>query len=226
MKNYKAYLRKRPQYGDMIHEVEDGPTGITYPDRRATLLRNSHYLSRFDGDQSFINLEEQQNNMMRQQIMEATLRQMARDRGFTHRFYRAAAPEPRQAAPNPRQAAPEARQAEYFNMAGDDDNISVDSFSDVNTEAEMRAQAEFSRQERNAGLFQEAVNADDLAEEMREAINQDFLNAPASPRSKATKREPNQEAEPAKGSKVQKLKQVSATLGNYRERPRSRTPPR
>ena len=75
MNRYKSYLRKRPQFNEMINEVEVGPEGIKYPDRTATFLRNTHYLSRFDGDSSFINLEEQQNNMLKQQIMEAASKQ-------------------------------------------------------------------------------------------------------------------------------------------------------
>ena len=56
MNKYKTSLRKRPQYGQMINEVEIDQPKIKLPDRRATFLRNTHYLSQFDGDQSFINL--------------------------------------------------------------------------------------------------------------------------------------------------------------------------
>lgn len=69
---------------DMINEVEVGPEGIKYPDRTATFLRNTHYLSRFDGDQSFINLEEQESNMSKERMIQEELRQMARETGRTH----------------------------------------------------------------------------------------------------------------------------------------------
>ena len=84
MKRYKAYLRERPHYGDMIHEVEIGPTDIKYPDRRATFLRNTHYLSRFDGDESFINLEEQESKMAKEQMLQQELRKLAREEGRTY----------------------------------------------------------------------------------------------------------------------------------------------
>jgi hypothetical protein len=84
MNRYKAYLRKRPHYMDMINEVEVGPEGIKYPDRTATFLRNTHYLSRFDGDQSFINLEEQESNMAKERMIQEELRQMARETGRSH----------------------------------------------------------------------------------------------------------------------------------------------
>ena len=54
MKYDKMSLRKRPQYNEMIDEIEFKQPKIKYPDRTAQFLRNSPYLSRFDGDQSFI----------------------------------------------------------------------------------------------------------------------------------------------------------------------------
>jgi arsenate reductase-like glutaredoxin family protein len=69
---------------DMINEVEAGPEGIKYPGRTATFLRNTHYLSRFDGDQSFINLEEQESNMSKERMIQEELRKMARTMGTTH----------------------------------------------------------------------------------------------------------------------------------------------
>ena len=215
MNRYKAYLRKRPHYMDMINEVEVGPEGIKYPDRTATFLRNTHYLSRFDGDSSFINLEEQQNNMLKQQIMEAMLRQMGQ-MGQGIPFYSRQASE----RPTPR----------YFRMSTDSERGSdvgmetADSYSDINTEAEYRAQAEFLKQQQNTGLFSDAVNKDDLAEEVREARNQDLLNAPPEERGRPTKREGSQEVESGKQSKAQKLKHVSKVLGKYRDKVRSRSP--
>ena len=59
MKYDNLYLRKRPQYDQMIDYIELKQPKIKYPNRDAQFLRNSPYLSQFDGDQSFINLEEQ-----------------------------------------------------------------------------------------------------------------------------------------------------------------------
>ena len=85
MNRYKAYLRKRPHYGDMINEIEVNQPKIKYPDRRATFLRNTHYLSQFDGDLSFINLEDQESKMAKERILEEELRKTARDTGTTCR---------------------------------------------------------------------------------------------------------------------------------------------
>ena len=76
MNNYKSSLRKRPQFGEMINEIELDQPIAELPDRRATFFRNTHYLSQFDGDQSFISLEEQQNKMLQQKMLEAKIRQM------------------------------------------------------------------------------------------------------------------------------------------------------
>ena len=84
MNRYKAYLRKRPHFGEMINEIEVNQPKIKYPDRRATFLRNTHYLSQFDGDNSFINLEEQESNMAKEQFLQQELRRMARETGETH----------------------------------------------------------------------------------------------------------------------------------------------
>ena len=50
-------LRKKPTFDELINYLNDQPK-IKYPDRTATLLRNSHYLSQFDGN--LFDLEEQQ----------------------------------------------------------------------------------------------------------------------------------------------------------------------
>ena len=79
MNRYKAYLRKRPHYGDMISEVELNPPKIKYPDRTATFLRNTHFLTRFDGDLSFIDLEDQESKMAKERFLEEDLKKMARE---------------------------------------------------------------------------------------------------------------------------------------------------
>ena len=83
MKKYKAYLRKRPQYGEMINEV-DNPPKFKLPDRRATFLRNTHLLSQFDDDHSFIGLEEQESNIAKEQMLQQAIKMMAGKNGLTH----------------------------------------------------------------------------------------------------------------------------------------------
>jgi hypothetical protein len=48
MKYDKVYLRKRPQYDEMIDEIEFKQPKIKYPNRVAQFLRNTSQLSQFD----------------------------------------------------------------------------------------------------------------------------------------------------------------------------------
>ena len=47
--NY-AGLHKRPTYDELVDFIETDPERIKYPDRRATELRESPYLTQLDGD--------------------------------------------------------------------------------------------------------------------------------------------------------------------------------
>jgi len=49
MSNYKAYLRKQPTYDEITGYIHFGQDRITYPDRSATILRDSPYLGIYDG---------------------------------------------------------------------------------------------------------------------------------------------------------------------------------
>ena len=51
-------LRKKPTFNELINYLEIKQPKIKYPDRMATFLRNSHYLSQFDGN--LLDVEEQQ----------------------------------------------------------------------------------------------------------------------------------------------------------------------
>jgi hypothetical protein len=55
-------------------------------------MRDTPYLSQFDGDASFINLEEQENNMAKEQLIQQELRKMAREARTTHAGLQASAP--------------------------------------------------------------------------------------------------------------------------------------
>ena len=87
MKYDKVYLRKRPQYDEMIDEIEFKQPKLKYPDRVAQFMRNSPYLSQFDGDQSFINMEEQENNIAKEQILQQAMRMLASRNGLTHALH-------------------------------------------------------------------------------------------------------------------------------------------
>ena len=134
MNRYKAYLRKRPHYGDMINEIEVNQPKIKYPDRRATFLRNTHYLSQFDGDQSFINLEEQESKMAKERILEEEFRRMARETGGTHMGLQATAPSDtdsvRRNITN--------RQAFYLGESSSSSSSSSDAMNDIDGEQARR----------------------------------------------------------------------------------------
>ena len=75
-------LHKKPTFEQLINYIDHQPK-IKYPDRRATFLRNSHVLGQFDGD-SWIDLEEQQNNILKETLIQEALRTMASNKGMTH----------------------------------------------------------------------------------------------------------------------------------------------
>ena len=89
MKYDKVYLRKRPQYDEMIDEIELKQPKIKYPDRVAQFMRNSPYLSQFDGDQSFINMEEQESNIAKEQMLQQAMKLLASRNGLTHSLLQA-----------------------------------------------------------------------------------------------------------------------------------------
>ena len=62
-------LRKRPTYNEVVNYFENEQPIIKYPNRTASFLRNSPYLSQFDGD-SWIDLEEQENKITKQKLLE------------------------------------------------------------------------------------------------------------------------------------------------------------
>ena len=64
-------LRKKPTFDELINYLNNQPK-IRYPDRTATLLRNSHYLSQFDGN--LYDLDEQQKEIAKEQIRETEIR--------------------------------------------------------------------------------------------------------------------------------------------------------
>ena len=73
----------------MIDEIELKQPKIKYPDRVVQFMRNTPYLSQFDGDQSFINMEEQESNMAKEQVLQQAIRLMAGKNKLTHASLRA-----------------------------------------------------------------------------------------------------------------------------------------
>ena len=71
----------------MINYIEED-LPIKYPDRTATFLRNSPYLSQFDGD-TLIDLEEQEKNIEKEKLKEAEIRKIAADTQTTAQVLRA-----------------------------------------------------------------------------------------------------------------------------------------
>jgi hypothetical protein len=93
MSNYKSYLRKQPTYDEITGYIHFGQERITYPDRSATFLRDSPYLGKYDG-MGMQELEDQEQQIEKEKMKEATARELARNQGRTH-----IPPEPNPAEP-------------------------------------------------------------------------------------------------------------------------------
>ena len=65
-------LRKKPTFDELINYIEVEQPKIKFPDRSATFLRNSNYLSQFDGN--LFDVESQQNKIIAEQIRETQIR--------------------------------------------------------------------------------------------------------------------------------------------------------
>ena len=65
-------LKVRPSYEELIN-ILDKPLDLKYPDRKASQLRNSHWLSQLDGD-SFRAMDELHHAMLKEQEKEAILK--------------------------------------------------------------------------------------------------------------------------------------------------------
>ena len=65
-------LRRKPTLNELINYLKIEQPKIRYPDRTATFLRNSHYMSQFDGN--LFDVEEQQKEITKEQIRETEIR--------------------------------------------------------------------------------------------------------------------------------------------------------
>ena len=68
-------FRKRPNFNELINYIDNEQPIIKTPNRTATFLRNSPYLNKFDGN-SFLDLEEQENDINREKMKEARIHQV------------------------------------------------------------------------------------------------------------------------------------------------------
>jgi len=68
-------LKLKPSYEELIHQL-DKPIFESYPDRKATQLRNSHWLSQLDGD-SYKAMDELHHNMMKEHDKENLIKTYA-----------------------------------------------------------------------------------------------------------------------------------------------------
>ena len=70
-------LKKKPTLTELITKIETGPNTITYPDRTATLVRNSFELSQLDGE-GMREMEQQQAQQMAEVAKENAIRNLAK----------------------------------------------------------------------------------------------------------------------------------------------------
>ena len=162
MKYDKVYLRKRPQYDEMIDEIELKQPKIKYPDRVAQFMRNTPYLSQFDGDQSFINMEEQESNMAKEQVLQQAIRLMAGKNKLTHASLRARASVDRPSYPPPSD----------YESAGDTDFTGYADSEIQRREVEKRARylamAERAKQDLDSHVRQTAKGIYDTESELED----------------------------------------------------------
>ncbi len=129
-------LRKRPTYNEVIDYLEREQPKIKYPNRKATFLRNSPYLSQFDGD-SWLDLEEQENNIQEEQLRELQIKKLASNSTQTHTLVKASAQSPKP-------------------LAQPMDTKSED-FEDVMSDLEDEKEIELRKRSQQPELFKQAI---------------------------------------------------------------------
>jgi len=122
-----AGLRKRETYEELINYLEHGQELIRYPNRQATQLRDSPYMTQLDGE-GMRTLEQQQLNAMKEQEKDRIMREQGYTGGGTRGVPKSRAeregeidePEPNDFY-SPRGHAPE-----VFDMGADDSDAGDD----------------------------------------------------------------------------------------------------
>ena len=77
----KEGLRQKPSYNELIDEIATDQK-IKLPDRRAKFMRDSPYLSFLDNE-TYLEMEDQQNKLNAQQQAQQTIQQVASSSGQT-----------------------------------------------------------------------------------------------------------------------------------------------
>ena len=77
----KEGLRQKPSYNELVNEIATDKK-IKLPDRRAKFMRDSPYLSFLDNE-TYLEMEDQQNKLNAQQQAQQTIQQMASSSGQT-----------------------------------------------------------------------------------------------------------------------------------------------
>ena len=73
----KSQMHRMPTYDEVIYDTVINPTArINLPDRRATQLRNTHQLTRFDEVDQTIDLAEEQEKITKHKLREVALQGM------------------------------------------------------------------------------------------------------------------------------------------------------
>ena len=76
-------LKKKPTLTEVITQIETEPNTIKYPDRTATLVRNSFELSQLDGE-GMREMEQQQAQQMAEVAKENAIRNLAKNSDVAH----------------------------------------------------------------------------------------------------------------------------------------------
>ena len=77
----KTGLRKRETYDELIHDLEEDPIKH-YPNRKATQIENSNYMSQLSGD--FDEMLHQNERILKEKQKANLLQQMAASSGVSH----------------------------------------------------------------------------------------------------------------------------------------------
>ena len=101
---YESSLHGKPHFEELINYIEAKQPTIKYPDRAATFLRRSPYLTQFDGD-SWIDLDDQENKIRMERMRTDELRRVAGRVGGTAREIEATNPSSQPPPPPPAPAA-------------------------------------------------------------------------------------------------------------------------
>ena len=76
-------LKKKPTLNELADRIENEPNTIKYPDRTATIVRNSFELSQLDGE-GMREMEQQQAQQMAEVAKENAIRSLAKNSDMNH----------------------------------------------------------------------------------------------------------------------------------------------